>query len=90
MATLSINREKKIVTWTVRKRAYFQLFFRLLVLYLRSPIFRNLVKHSIRHRRSINSRFLLTGTKAYLLATNSRITISGFDSFILPLKRKQW
>jgi len=84
MDALFNNRKKKVLTWTIRKRAYFQLFFRLSAFYLRSPIFRTFVKHSIRHRRFINSRFVLASAKAYLLATNSRITIAGFRPFVLP------
>jgi hypothetical protein len=74
----------KPITWSVRWRAYPILFFRLFVLYLRSPAFRSLVKFGVRHRRFINMRVLAFGTKGYLLATNSRITISGLGSLVLP------
>jgi len=87
MSVLFKSRKKKMLTWSVRKRAYFQLFFRVVYLYLRSRKFRALVKHSFRQRRLINSKYLLAVAKAYLLATNSRITILGFGPFVLPLNK---
>ena len=80
---------RKPVRWTVRRRAYPTLLFRLCVLYLRSPTFRAVVKVSIRHRRFINLRFLAFGTKGYLLATNSRITFSGFGYFVPPQNKNR-
>lgn len=84
MIGLLKRRRKKSITWTVRRRAYPALLFRLAVLYIRSPAFRSMVRFSIRHRRFINMRFFAVATKGYLLATNSRITIAGFGSFGLP------
>jgi len=77
-------RRSRPITWRVRWRAYPILFIRLCVLYLRSPAIRSLVKFSLRHRRFINMRALTFGTKGYLLATNSRITISSLGSIVLP------
>jgi len=84
MIGLSKHRRKKAVTWTVRRRAYPALLFRFCILYLRSPAFRSAVKLALRHRRIINLRLLTIGTRGYLLATNSRITITGFGSMVLP------
>jgi hypothetical protein len=64
--------------------AYPVLLLRMSILYLRSPAFRSFVRLCIRHRRFINMRLLAACTKGYLLATNSRITIAGFGSFVLP------
>jgi hypothetical protein len=67
----------KFATWTIRRRAYPLLLLRFAILYLRSSTFRSMVKMSYRHRRRINWRLAASCTKAYLLATNSRITIAG-------------
>ena len=77
-------RRKMTVTWSLRRRAYPALLLQIFVLYLRSPGFRSFVRFALRHRRSLNMRVLAVGTRGYLLATNSRITISGFGSFGLP------
>jgi len=84
MIGLHKYRRKKSITWTVRWRAYPGLHLRFCVLYLHSSTFRSIVRLSIRNRRFINKRVLALGTKWYLLATNSRITIAGFGSFVLP------
>jgi hypothetical protein len=77
-------RKKNPVTWTLRRRAYPALLLQLSILYLRSPGFRSFVRFTLRHRRFINMRLLAVGTRGYLFATNSRITISGFGAFVLP------
>jgi len=77
-------RKKVTVAWRLRRRAYPALLLQIVVLYLRSAGFRSFVRFALRHRRFLNKRFLTVGTRGYLLATNSRITISGFGSFVLP------
>jgi len=86
MIALLKTRKKKRMTWTVRKRAYLILLLRLSIWYLRSPVLRKFVILSLRHRRFVNTRFILLVTKGYLLATNSRITIHGSGAFVLPIK----
>jgi len=77
-------RKKITVTWSLRRRAYPALLLQIFILYLRSPGFRSFVRVALRNRRFLSMRFLAVGTRGYLLATNSRITISGFGSFVLP------
>ena len=65
------------MTWTIRRRAYPLLALRFLVLYIQSRRFRSIVRLSYRQRHLINGRVALNSLKAYLLVTNSRITLAG-------------
>lgn len=64
-------------TWTIRRRAYPLLLLRLTILYFRSASFRAIVRLSYRHRRCINWGLVRSCIRAYLFATNARITIAG-------------
>ena len=80
MKNLFRNRKRKFLTWEVKRRAYPLLILRLSFLYLRSPTFRSVIRASRRHRKYIKAPILRKATKAYLLATNSRVTIAGIGA----------